>query len=116
MSTKAKNPNWGGARSGSGPKKETLSVRQVREILESVKKRAELEGKTVTDVFLDIVYDLDASRRDRLAAGKLIWEYTIAKLQEGGETDRAFEGPAVFLPAEHPRLEMIKGGKKDGDK
>jgi len=99
-----KSENRGGARPGSGPKPQTLSARQVRGILTAVKKRARQEGKTITDVFLDIVYDLGAPRRDRLAAGKLIWEYTIAKLQEGGETDRAFEGPAVFLPNQFQNL------------
>ena len=111
MTTTGRKENRGGARPNSGPKRETLSVRQVREILESVKKRAELEGKTVTDIFLDIVYDEDAPRRDRMAAGKLLWEYSIIKLSEGGETDQAL-GPAVYLPEQKSRLKAIDGGKK----
>ncbi len=104
--------NWGGARAGAGRKPETLSVRQVRAILDSVEKRAKEEKREIQDMFLDIVYDSDAPRREKLAAGKLIWEYTIAKLQEGGETDTAL-GPVVFLPKQHPRFEIV-GGKKKG--
>ena len=112
MTAKSKNPNWGGARPGSGPKKETLSIRQVREILESVKKRAKQEGKTVTDIFLDIVYDEASATRDRMAAGKLLWEFTIARLTEGGETDQAL-GPAVYLPEHRGKLKVLTGGKKE---
>ncbi len=103
-----KRENRGGYRPGAGRKPETLSVRQVAEILETVKKRAKQEKRTITDVFLDIVYDDDAPRRDKLAAGKLIWEYTIAKLQEGGETDQT-PGPAIYLPEQRPELEPIEG-------
>ena len=109
MSTKAKNPNWGGARPGSGPKKETLSVRQVKAILKEVEDRAEKEGKTIYGVLLDIIYG--GSERNSMTAAKLIMDYTLIKLHEGGEADQAL-GPAVYLPEQKSRLKAIDGGKK----
>jgi len=74
-----------------------------------------------TDSITDQAIEWHTTKRSSsfftLAAGKLIWDFTIARLTEGGETDRAIEGPAVFLPEQHPRLlELVKGNKKDGEK
>jgi len=119
MTTKTgKKENRGGKRLGAGrPKgsRETLSTRQVGDMLDEAEKRAELEGKTIFGVLLGFIYDIDANLRDRTACIKLALEHTVPKLSEGGEADKAL-GPAVFLPEQHPRLELVKGGKKERDK
>ena len=105
----------GGKRPGAGrPKgsRETLSTRQVGDMLDEAREMAEQEGKTIFRVLLGFIYDTDANLRDRTACIKLALEHTVPKLSEGGEADKAL-GPAVFLPEQHPRLEVIDGGKKD---
>ena len=91
-----------------------MSTRQVGDMLDEAEARADQEGKTIFGVLLDFIYDTNASLRDRTACVKLALEHTAPKIHEGGETDLAL-GPAVFLPEQHPRLELVKGGKKDGD-
>ncbi len=105
MSTGPKVETRGGVRPGAGRKPETLSVRQVAEMLSKAKERAKKEGKDIDDILLDLIYKAD-NNKDQLAAIKLWKEYTIAKLQEGGETDQQL-GPAVFLPEQHPRLRVV---------
>jgi hypothetical protein len=107
LSTGPKPETRGGYREGAGRKRELLSVRQVSEMLAKAKEWAEQEGKTIDDILLMFIYDKELTAKDRLASIKLWKEYTIAKLQEGGETDEAL-GPAVFLPAQHPRLVAVE--------
>lgn len=105
--------NRGGARAGAGAKPQTLSARQVQAMLDKAKEYAAKFGKTVDEVLLDFVYKDDAKDADRLAAIKLFKTYTIAKLQEGGETDQQL-GPAFFLPEQRPdpaKLHVFPGGK-----
>ena len=109
---KEKNPNWGGPREGSGPKPETLSIRQVKEFERAAKAFAKKHGKTLQEVVLAIAYDEDASVKDQLAAAKLYWDKSVIVAKEGGEADRVV-GPAVFLPKKHPRLTVVDIGKSD---
>lgn len=105
--------NRGGARPGAGAKPQTLSARQVQLMLDKASEYAKKHGKTVDEVLLDFVYKGDAKDADRLAAIKLFKTYTIAKLQEGGETDQIL-GPAFFLPDQRPdpaKLHVLHGGK-----
>lgn len=113
MSETVKQENRGGARVGAGrPKgsRETLSTRQVQEMLDEAKERAEKSGKTINSILLDFIYDAEIPKKDRLAAIKLWKEHTMAKITEGGEADTNL-GPAFFLPEKHPRLEVVNGGK-----
>jgi len=118
MTTKAgKKENRGGKRPGAGrPKgsRETLSTRQVGDMLDEAEEKADQEDMTIFGVLLGFIYDSKASLRDRTACIKLALEHTVPKIQEGGEADQVL-GPAVFLPEQHPRLEVIEGGKKDKD-
>lgn len=107
MSTGPKPETRGGYREGAGRKRETLSVRQVSDMLAKAKAWAEKEGETIDDILLNFIYDEELTAKDRLASIKLWKEYTIAKLQEGGEIDEV-AGPAVFLPAQHPRLVAVE--------
>jgi len=120
MAKSPKNPNYGGAREGSGrkPGREPLSVRQVNDMREKMKARAKKTGKDENDILIDWIQAQDEAGepveigiRDRIACMKLWKEYTSPKITEGGEADRVV-GPAVFLPEKHPRLDVISGGKK----
>ncbi len=120
MAKQAKSSNWGGARPGSGPKAETLSVSQVRKMLKKAETYAKEFGKDVDDILLDFIHATgergeQATINQSIACIKLWKDYTIAKLQEGSEADRTL-GPKVFLPEQHPRLEVIDGGKSDDAK
>ena len=104
----------GGARPGAGrkPGRETLSVRQLREFERAAKEKAKQHGKTLQEIVLEIAYDGDAPRKDRLAAAKLFWDKSIIPAHEGGEADKNL-GPAVYLPEQRPQLEVIDGDKTE---
>jgi len=105
----ANNQNHGGKRAGSGRKAETMSVRQLKEFERAAKDMAKEHGKSLQDIVLGIAYDDDAPRKDQLAAAKLYWDKSVIVAKEGGEADK-YDGPAVFLPKQHPRLELVKDG------
>jgi hypothetical protein len=105
--------NRGGAREGAGRKPETLSVRQVQAMLDRAADHAKKNGKTIDDVLLEIAYSTEEKTADRLAAVKIFKTHTMAKLNEGGETDVAL-GPAFFLPEQRPdpaKIHVLPGGK-----
>ncbi len=105
--------NRGGARPGAGRKPETLSVRQVRLMLERAEAKAEEHGKTLDDVLLDIAYSAEEKTSDKLAAIKIFKTHTMIKLNEGGDADKEL-GPAFFLPDQRPdpaKLHVLPGGK-----
>ena len=91
---------WGGPRAGSGRPKETLSVQQVREMLAKAKEYAKKYEKTIDEILLGFIYEGD-KKSECLQAIKLWKEYTMAKLQEGGDTDINL-GPGIYLPGERP--------------
>ena len=117
-----KSDGRGGKREGAGRKKgyspgrEALSVRQVQEMREKMKARAQVTGKDENDILIDWIQATDVEGksieigiRDRIACLKLWKEYTSPKITEGGEADMSV-GPAVFLPDQHPRLELVDVG------
>lgn len=112
MSTGPKS-GWGGARPNSGPKKQTLSALQVQIMLDKAKEYAKKYKKTVDDILLQFIYSEELNEKDRIACIKLWKEYTVAKLQEGGETDNAL-GPQVYLPEEKPDPSKVVQLKQTG--
>ena len=98
--------NRGGARPNSGPKRQTLSVRQIREMRKAAEKRAKQEGKTLYDILLDFSYDNDLSVKDRQASIKLYLDKMHISVSEGGETDKAL-GPSIYLPEQKPILAAV---------
>lgn len=111
MSTGPKKDNRGGARPNSGPKPQTLSARQVAKMLRKAKKWAKKHGKDIDDILLGFIYGFDEVKAaDRIACIKLWKEYTIAKMAEGGTTDKAL-APAVFLPEQRPVLTAVPSDK-----
>ena len=127
--TNQKPDGRGGKRPGAGrpkgysPGRETLSVRQVKEMLEKANAFAKKHEKTIDEILLEFIYgETDIALmaegtieerlgqkvaiKDRIACIKLWKEYTSPKITEGGEGDKEL-GPAVFLPDRHPRLKVV---------
>jgi hypothetical protein len=92
---------WGGARPGSGQKPTTLSAESIQKLLKTARKWARKEKKDLDDVLFRIIYDEETPPQTRVLGIDLVKEYTMAKLEEGGENDRAL-APAVYLPEERP--------------
>lgn len=122
----------GGARPNSGPKKQTLSVRQVREMQKRAKEYASKYGVTLDEILLDFCYgvervpmpaannpkksemmptDKPIPVKDRMAAVKLYKEYASIKPGEGGEADKKV-GPNIYLP-EHRPVDNVTPINKD---
>lgn len=105
----------GGARPGSGRKPggiPTVSGLQIERMLRAARRYKRKYGKSVDDVLLGFIYGEAMEGEtvkiaERVACIKVFKEYTIAKMQEGGETDQAL-GPAVFLPEQRPQLTVVK--------
>ena len=112
---KRKPDGRGGKRAGAGRKPETISVRQLLEFERAAKAKALEHGKSLQDIVLEIAYDEDVPRKDRLAAAKLYWDKSVIVAKEGGEADKSLE-PAVFLPEKHPRLELVSGDGSSSSK
>ena len=125
MTTKNQKPDGrGGKRAGAGrkpgrqpgytPGKQPLSVAQVAEMRQKMFDRAKLTGKDENDILIDFIQakeedgtEVKISIRDRIACLKLFKDYTSPKIPQGGDGDKEL-GPAVFLPEQHPRLELVK--------
>ena len=106
----------GGARPGAGRKAGqvgTISAQQVERMLRAARKYRKKYGKSIDEVLLGFIYgeaeegEAKPKFSDRVTSIKVFKEYTIAKMQEGGETDKAL-GPAVFLPEQRPQLSVVK--------
>ena len=102
--------NRGGKREGAGRPTEALSVRQAKEFEATAIKLAEEYKKSLSEVVGRIAWNPESSNRDVCMAANLFWKYSVIVGSEGGEADKIV-GPAVFLPKQHPRLEVIDGGK-----
>jgi len=95
-----------GRKPGTGPGREALSVRQVKEFQAVAEKLAKEFGYPVIEVAGRIAYDEDAPRRDRLAATKLFLDKVTIAATEGGEADRNL-GPAIYLPKQRDNIVKI---------
>lgn len=109
---KTKRKGWGGARENSGPKRETLSVRQVKEMDNKAQAYAKQYGKTIDEILLEFIYGITqipvegeetlglierrVATKERIACIKLWKEYTSPKITEGGEAD--ITGLQIYLP------------------
>jgi len=131
MSGKPKD-TWGGKRDGSGQPKKTLSISQLKEMLDKAEAWAKKhDGATVDDFVLAVIYGdieylypntikdaedvkslneyiakLFVPLKDRLAAAKLWKDKIMIPVPEGGDTDRDL-GPATYLPEEMPDTAKI---------
>jgi hypothetical protein len=82
-------------------------------MLDKAEEFSKKKGKTIDDILLGFIYDDETPQKDRIACMKLWKEYTIAKLQEGGETDKQL-GPGIYLPQEKPDPTKVVELKKAG--
>lgn len=117
MSTGPKADNRGGARAGAGrpPITPALSAAQLAEFEAEAKKYAEIHGKTLKEVVLDIAYSSKSSDRDRLTAAKLYWDKQMVPVKEGGDADRLL-APALFLPEQRPHLQAVPNAESEEPK
>ena len=106
-----KKDNRGGARPNSGPKAQTLSATQLKEMREAAAAKAKKEGKTLFDVCLDWVYDKDLKIDRRQAAWKMYCDKMLIQASEGGEADKTL-GPSIYLPEQKPTLAAVTDIKK----
>ena len=111
MTTKRKKENRGGARPNSGPRPQTVSTTQLKEMRDAADTKAKAEGRSLFDVCLDWIYDPDIKIDRQQAAWKMYTDKMLIQISEGGDADK-FAGPAVFLPKKHPRLELVNGDKE----
>jgi hypothetical protein len=105
MAQTKRKENRGGARPNSGPKRQTLSVRQLKEFERAAKAKQKETGMSLQDIVLQIAYDESAPRRDRLAASKLFWDKSVIVAHEGGEADKQ-AGLHIYLP-EHVKEDNV---------
>ena len=96
--------NRGGKRPGSGRKpKYMLTEYQIQQMHKKAKKRAREEGKTIDDILLDVIYYTGKSElREKLAAIKLLKEYTLQKHTEKDVNVNINHGPVIGLPEMRP--------------
>lgn len=76
-------------------------------MLDAAKRKAQETGRTLDDILLDIVYDDETPKRERLAGIRLFKDFSTPKIAEGGPTDKA-QGPGILLPEEAPPDNVVK--------
>lgn len=77
-------------------------------MLRKARKFAKQYGKDLDDLLLEFAYDPNGRVQDRLGAVKVFKDLTMAKITEGGETDKTL-APALFLPEQRPVLATVNG-------
>ena len=108
MPVKKKKDNRGGARPNSGPKPQTVSVAQLREMRAAAESKAKLEKRSLFDVCLEWIYDTNIPIDRRQAAWKMYCDKMLIQVSEGGEADKEILEPAFYLPKQRPKLESVK--------
>jgi len=106
--------NRGGARPGTGPKKvkKTYSEAVKNNYIKAAKKLARVNGSTVEEQVLRMVYDKDVQDSVRISAAKVYNDALL--IRESEQTINTNDGaPRIYLPKqdEDPALKVIKGGK-----
>lgn len=94
----------GGARVGAGRKPGAFSVARMQELMDEVRAREKLEGRSLLSILLDEAFSKKATR---LAAARYILDKTTVAVTEGGESDREL-GPAFYLPEKRPQIVAVK--------
>ncbi len=111
----AKKENRGGARPNSGPKPQTVSASQLKEMREAAAEFAKEHGKTLFQVCLDWIGDESLKIDRRQAAWKMYTDKMLIQASEGGEADTSL-GPSIYLPEQKPTFSAvvdIQKAKKD---
>jgi hypothetical protein len=108
MSETKKKDGRGGKRPGAGRKpglqvREALSVRQIQDFQIAAEAKCRETGRSLQDIVLEIAYDAETPRRDKLAAAKLYWDKSMISASEGGDADKTL-GPAIYLPEQRDNV------------
>jgi len=111
VAAKKKTDNRGGAREGAGPKPLTVSQSQLKEMREAILAAAKKHKMGFYELCANWAYDTELKIDRRQAAWKMLADKACIQISEGGDADKTI-GPAVFLPEQHPRLELVDGGDK----
>jgi hypothetical protein len=89
-------------------------------LLRTCRRYAKKHGYDVHDVLLSIIYGKDmagntieVATADRIEAIRVLYEFTMPRITEGGEVDRLL-GSDPSLVEDRPNLMPIDGGKDDG--
>lgn len=108
--------NSGGARTGSGQKKQqkTISEAAKRRWVSAARRFKAKHGVTVEDAILALVMKDDIQDYVKVSAAKLYNEAIIAKVTEKNVDITRHNEPAIGLPPvkEDPALTVLVGGKK----
>jgi len=104
MTGKTKN-GWGGAREGSGQPKKTVTAVQAEQLIAAFKKFAIDQSVDPGELLAQYAYGVEKGKdfppSSKLKALEKYYDLTMAKIQEGGETDKQL-GPNIYLPEEDP--------------
>ena len=113
MNITMKRENRGGKRKGSGRKPIfELGEKERCQVISDVNEKAKENGTSFGSVLGDIMFGKGGDKRTRLQAMRLYATDILPKISERDVTETKINGPAIFLPEDHPRLEVISGGKK----
>ena len=111
----AKKENRGGKRVGSGRKGLLAKWSGKPEDMIKIAHEIAVEKKkTIDEVIIDFIYDTEAKISERLAAAKLVKEYTIAKVHKSEVEVTKKQAPKIYLPEKKPDPAKVIpiGGKK----
>lgn len=97
--------NRGGARPGTGPKKRTITAEQAANLLLAAEQMAAEQGISPYRLLMEYAYGVGKGEEfpasTRAQALNKYFDLTMARLSEGGETDKQL-GPSIYLPEERP--------------
>ena len=94
----------GGARPGAGRPKLTITQRRAGAAAATIKRYAKKYGKTLDDIAGDMSNGVEEFDKiaDTVRLKAMEFLDGRARVAEGGETDHAPPGPAVYLPEMRP--------------
>lgn len=96
---------WGGAREGASQPKKTITAAQAEKLIAEAETFKKEKGISPHRLLLEYAYGVDSGKdfppSSRVKALEKYFDLTMAKMSEGGETDKQL-APAVYLPEEKP--------------
>jgi hypothetical protein len=96
---------WGGKREGSGAPTKSITAKQAEKLITAAEKFTNEQGVSPYDLLMQYAYGIEKGQEfpasSKLKALEKYFDLTMARLSEGGETDKNL-GPQTFLPEERP--------------
>jgi len=102
----------GGAREGSGPKRNEISDAEVQKFIKAAKRNEKVTGETMQDYTVRLATQTK-DKRTALAAQKMFYDVVIIKHSEKDVNVKDMQTPHIYVPKrkEDPALKLIKKGK-----